>query len=154
VVDWFAYQLLLGGVFGRPKNMCPAPLEIVTEGGIGCPSIANDCSREVLAEDFCKNITTTTFPEGVERVAFCPERPNPRLFTISFDTGFINVDDFSITNLLSDSFVFTATGACNAINRVPRGRIHEIQSVELFQSDQRSSGKAVGDRIWTELPAQ
>jgi len=48
------------------------------------------------------------------------------LFTLSFDTGFVNVNDLCLLNLAADLFVFAATGARSALGRVPRGRAREL----------------------------
>jgi hypothetical protein len=42
------------------------------------------------------------------------------LFTLAFDTGFVNVNNLCLLNLSSNLFVFAATGARSALGRVPR----------------------------------
>ena len=75
---------------------------------------------EVLAEDFRGNITSATLSDCVQRVLVRPERPDPRLFAITLDAGFVDMDDVRVLNLLADPLVFTATGARSALGRVPR----------------------------------
>ena len=87
------------------------PLEVATEGRICRPAITHDCSREVLAEDFRGNITSSTLPDRIQRVVLGSERPDPRLLAVSFDSGFVNVDNVGLLDLAADLFVFTATGA-------------------------------------------
>jgi len=61
----FCLLVVTRSVFGFPEKMCPAPLKITAERWIRRPPIADDRSREVLAEDFCGNITPTTLSYGV-----------------------------------------------------------------------------------------
>jgi len=55
-----------------------------------------------------------------------PERPDPRLLTLAFDPGFVNMNDLCLLDLSSNLFVFAATGARSALGRVPRGRAREF----------------------------
>jgi len=114
--------------------MCPTPLKRFAEGWIRRPPIADDRSREVLAEDFRGNIASATLPDRVERVLFRGERPNPRLFAVSFDSSLVYVDNVSLLNPLADLFVFIATGACSALGCVPRGRGRQLQAVQLLEA--------------------
>ena len=110
------------------------PLEGAAEGRIRRPAITDDRSREVLAEDFRGNITSSTLSDRVQRVVLGGERPNPHLFTVAFDSCLVNVDNVGLLDLASDLFVFTATGARSALGRVPRGRSRQLQAVELFEA--------------------
>ena len=103
--------------------MRPTPLEVAAEGRICRPPITDDRSREVLAEDFCGNITSSTLPDRVQRVVLGGERPDPCLFTVSFDSSLVNVDNVGLLYLVADLLVLTATGARSALGRVPRGRV-------------------------------
>jgi hypothetical protein len=62
------------------------------------------------------------------------ERPDPCLLAVSFDAGFVHIDDIGVLNLAANLFVLTATGARSALGRVPRGRGREFQSVELLEA--------------------
>jgi hypothetical protein len=122
-VDWLRLIVVGGEIFSLLENVCPTPLEVAAESRIRRPSIANDCSREVLAQDFCGNITSLCFSDGIQRVLGCSKCPDPHLHIFPFDAGFVNVDDSSVLNL----FVLPATGARSALDRVPRGRACQYQ---------------------------
>ena len=133
-VDRFTFRLFLGGVFSLPENMRPTPLEVATEGRIRRPPVTDDRSREVLAEDFRGNITSTTLPDRVQRVFLGGERPDPRLFAVAFDASLVNVDNVGLLDLAANLLVLTATGARSALGRVPRRRARELQSMQLLEA--------------------
>ncbi len=74
----------------------------------------------------------------------CPKRPDPRLPTFAFDTGFVNVYDLCLLNLSSNLFVFAATGATRAWSRATRTRPRVLTRAAAL-SDQRFSGRGGGD---------
>ena len=114
--------------------MRPTPLEVAAEGRIRRPASTDDRSREVLAEDFRGNITSSTLPDRVQRVVLSGERPDPRLFSVAFDLSLVNVDNVGSLDLVADLLVLTATGARSALGRVPCRRARQLQSVELFEA--------------------
>jgi hypothetical protein len=118
----FTFCLLLSGIFSLSQNMLPTPLEIAIKRRIRRPAITDDRSREVLAEDFFRNITSMTLLDYVQCVTLGDERPDPRLFAGASDSGLVDVDNVSLLYLAADAFVFAATGARGALGRVPRGR--------------------------------
>ncbi len=85
--------------------MRPAPLEVAAEGRIRRPAIIDNCSREVLAEDFRRNITLLILPDRVQRVVLGGERPDPRLLAVVFDSSLVNVDSVGLLNLAADALV-------------------------------------------------
>lgn len=114
--------------------MCPTPLKLLAEGWIRRPPIADDRSREVLAEDFRGNIASATLPDRVQRVFLRGERPDPRLFAVSFDSGLVNVDNVGLLNPSADGLIFTAIGARSALGRMPHGRGRQLQAVQLLEA--------------------
>ena len=76
----------------------------------------------------------TTLSDGIQRMLVRPERPVPCLLAVSFDAGFVHIDDIGVLNPAANLFVLTATVARSALGRVPRGRGREFQSVELLEA--------------------
>jgi hypothetical protein len=133
-VDRFAFCLLLGGVFSLPENVRPTSLEVAAKSWVRRPPVTDDRSREVLAEDFCGNITPSTLPDRVQRMVLGGERSDPRLFAVAFDSSLVNVDNVGLLDLAANLLVLTATGARSALGRIPRRRTRQFQFVELLKA--------------------
>jgi len=109
--------------------MRPTPLEIAAEDVLRRPSVTNDRSREVLAEDFRGNTTPTALSDPVQRVFGRPKRPDPRLLTVAFEACFVDMNHVSLLDLLTELLVLAATGARSALGRMPGGRAGEFEFV-------------------------